>query len=409
MTVALLGARPHAADAWCTTHGTNGNRFPAIQELRTPMITELTFAALKYGFLILLWVFVWLVVRSLRRDVETFSPRKSRAHRRKDRAARKAAAGPTRSAQPMPVAPVAGVAAAGAGVAGAGAGVAAAGAAGAGVAANVNAARSASNMATAGAGAVSAQRARASERVEEPVPRTSDFPAARNAAGVAGAAGAAAGAANYASGSAYTGDGSADLANLALSVEQAKANAAMAGVDSAASAANAVNAASAGRHAAAHQGAHAAQPVPDAPATPSSAHSAYSAHSAPVPVPPVSAGAMGAAGAAGGYAADRSAQQAAFRPTLLVIIDGPLAGSSIPLNDAPVTLGRAASNSLVLDDEFVSSHHARVYPDPETGVWAVEDLHSTNGTVVNQQRITTPTILGPRVPVRIGATTFELR
>ena len=51
----------------------------------------------------------------------------------------------------------------------------------------------------------------------------------------------------------------------------------------------------------------------------------------------------------------------------------------------------------------------RVYPDPNTGVWAIEDLHSTNGTVVNQQRISAPTILGPRVPVRIGATTFELR
>ena len=96
-------------------------------------------------------------------------------------------------------------------------------------------------------------------------------------------------------------------------------------------------------------------------------------------------------------------------PTLLVIIDGPLAGTSVPLNSSVITLGRAASNTVVLDDEFVSSHHARVYPDPNTGVWAIEDLHSTNGTVVNQQRISAPTILGPRVPVRIGATTFELR
>ena len=41
------------------------------------MPTELTFAILKYGYLILLWVFLWLVVRSLRRDIETFSPHKS--------------------------------------------------------------------------------------------------------------------------------------------------------------------------------------------------------------------------------------------------------------------------------------------------------------------------------------------
>ena len=48
------------------------------------MLTELTFAILKYGFLVLLWIFVACTVRSLYRDVETLSPRKSRAHRRKE-------------------------------------------------------------------------------------------------------------------------------------------------------------------------------------------------------------------------------------------------------------------------------------------------------------------------------------
>ena len=32
-------------------------------------MTELTFALLKYGFLILLWIFIWLAVRSLRKDI----------------------------------------------------------------------------------------------------------------------------------------------------------------------------------------------------------------------------------------------------------------------------------------------------------------------------------------------------
>lgn len=97
------------------------------------------------------------------------------------------------------------------------------------------------------------------------------------------------------------------------------------------------------------------------------------------------------------------------KPTLLVIIDGPLASSSVPLAGNTITLGRSASNTVVLDDEFVSSHHARVYTDPATGRWAIEDLGSTNGTVVNHQRLNAPMILGARVPVRIGATTFELR
>ncbi|MFR1605952.1 MAG: FHA domain-containing protein [Bifidobacterium pseudocatenulatum] len=58
------------------------------------MLTELTFAILKYGFLVLLWIFVACTVRSLYRDVETLSPRKSRAHRRKERRARKAVEAP---------------------------------------------------------------------------------------------------------------------------------------------------------------------------------------------------------------------------------------------------------------------------------------------------------------------------
>ena len=45
------------------------------------MLTELTFAILKYGFLVLLWIFVACAVRSLYRDVETLSPRQSRAER----------------------------------------------------------------------------------------------------------------------------------------------------------------------------------------------------------------------------------------------------------------------------------------------------------------------------------------
>ena len=174
-------------------------------------MTELTFALLKYGFLILLWVFIWLAVRSLRKDIETFSPRPSRARRRREREAHKTQTEPPQAPRP-------------------------------------------------------------------------------------------------------------------------------------------------------HRGSH--------------------------------AGAASAAPA---------------QPTLLVIIDGPLAGSSVPLSDADITLGRAASNTVVLDDEFVSSRHARVYRDIRSGQWAIEDLNSTNGTVVNQQRINRSTILPARIPVRIGATTFELR
>ena len=57
-------------------------------------MTELTFALLKYGFLVLLWAFAWFAVRSLYRDIASFSPRPSRTRRRKSRRALKAASAP---------------------------------------------------------------------------------------------------------------------------------------------------------------------------------------------------------------------------------------------------------------------------------------------------------------------------
>ncbi|MFU0539231.1 FHA domain-containing protein FhaB [Gardnerella vaginalis] len=96
-------------------------------------------------------------------------------------------------------------------------------------------------------------------------------------------------------------------------------------------------------------------------------------------------------------------------PTLLVIIDGPLAGSSFPLEPSGVTLGRSANNTVVLNDEFVSSHHARVYFNQSVNSWVLEDLGSTNGTMIGHSRVNEPVVLPPRKPVRIGATMFELR
>jgi pSer/pThr/pTyr-binding forkhead associated (FHA) protein len=104
-----------------------------------------------------------------------------------------------------------------------------------------------------------------------------------------------------------------------------------------------------------------------------------------------------------------TANPKANEPSLLVVIDGPLAGSTIPLTGMPVTLGRAPTNRVVLDDEYVSSTHAQIFFDAVTHLWMLEDLGSTNGTYVNGQRLNGTTPLYARTPVRIGATTFELR
>lgn len=94
-------------------------------------------------------------------------------------------------------------------------------------------------------------------------------------------------------------------------------------------------------------------------------------------------------------------------PRHLVITAGSLAGQSIELDDAPVTIGRAPESTLVLTDDYASTHHARLVP--RDGQWLVEDLGSTNGTYLDKAKVTQPTPVGVGAKVRIGKTVLELR
>lgn len=93
--------------------------------------------------------------------------------------------------------------------------------------------------------------------------------------------------------------------------------------------------------------------------------------------------------------------------TTLLVTEGPLTGSSLQLSNRPIIVGRAPTSTLVLDDDYASAQHARIYPQNDQ--WYVEDLGSTNGTVVSGVRITAPTPLAANTPVRFGQTTVELR
>ena len=95
-------------------------------------------------------------------------------------------------------------------------------------------------------------------------------------------------------------------------------------------------------------------------------------------------------------------------PTQLVVTQGSLAGTTVALQGQTITLGRAHDSTIVLDDDYASSRHARIYPD-QTGQWIVEDLQSTNGTYLDRTRLTSPTPLQPGAAIRIGRTVIELR
>lgn len=101
------------------------------------------------------------------------------------------------------------------------------------------------------------------------------------------------------------------------------------------------------------------------------------------------------------------ARQAPATVSALTVTAGPLTGTSLPLGTSQIIVGRSPDSALVLDDSYSSSRHARFYQ--EGGQWWVEDLDSTNGTYIGGNRITTPTPVGPGVPVVIGRTTMELR
>src|SRR2546430_8837348 len=75
--------------------------------------------------------------------------------------------------------------------------------------------------------------------------------------------------------------------------------------------------------------------------------------------------------------------------------------------DGTLQIGRADACQIKLPDTYVSSFHARIYRH-DSG-WYVEDLGSTNGTYLNQKRVTSPAELRAGDRVKIGKTTLELR
>lgn len=103
----------------------------------------------------------------------------------------------------------------------------------------------------------------------------------------------------------------------------------------------------------------------------------------------------------------RSARRMRGAPNKLQIVDGPNAGQSVPLGTEPILLGRGTDAAIRLDDDYVSTRHARFATNGEQ--WFVEDLGSTNGTYIGSQRVTSPVPVAIGTSVRLGKTIVELR
>ncbi|HSE54370.1 MAG TPA: FHA domain-containing protein [Nocardioidaceae bacterium] len=94
-------------------------------------------------------------------------------------------------------------------------------------------------------------------------------------------------------------------------------------------------------------------------------------------------------------------------PTHVAIVEGANSGENISLDDAPLLIGRGSDAAIRLDDDYVSTRHARIAASGDQ--WFIEDLGSTNGTYLGSQRLTQPATLQLGSQVRIGKTTLELR
>ncbi|GAA1176432.1 FHA domain-containing protein FhaB/FipA [Nesterenkonia xinjiangensis] len=108
-----------------------------------------------------------------------------------------------------------------------------------------------------------------------------------------------------------------------------------------------------------------------------------------------------------GSSAPTTGQTQRPKPRKLVVTEGPLTGTQLDLGSAPIMLGRAQECTLVLEDDYSSGKHARLFPQGSR--WFLEDLGSTNGTWLGEEQLTRASTVEPGERIRIGKTVLELR
>jgi pSer/pThr/pTyr-binding forkhead associated (FHA) protein len=119
------------------------------------------------------------------------------------------------------------------------------------------------------------------------------------------------------------------------------------------------------------------------------------ARPAPAPKPPAAT------------APKRSRASSRATPTRLAVVGGPKQGTSVALSSLPVTIGRAKDSTVVIDDDYASTNHARLVPSGKT--WMLEDLGSTNGTLLGSSKVTAPVAVKVGDRITIGRSVLEVQ
>ena len=80
-------------------------------------------------------------------------------------------------------------------------------------------------------------------------------------------------------------------------------------------------------------------------------------------------------------------------------------GGVIPIRHS-VTIGRKEDNMIILTDDFVSGHHARIFI--KNTDYILEDLHSTNGTLINSKKVIEKVTIKKEDIIKIGTSEFKV-
>ena len=84
----------------------------------------------------------------------------------------------------------------------------------------------------------------------------------------------------------------------------------------------------------------------------------------------------------------------------LVMVTGPTPGKAFAVDKPEVHIGRDLNNDVVINDAEVSRRHAKLVA--QAGSYLLEDLGSTNGTFVDDQRISGPHLMRPGETIMLG-------
>jgi pSer/pThr/pTyr-binding forkhead associated (FHA) protein len=131
-------------------------------------------------------------------------------------------------------------------------------------------------------------------------------------------------------------------------------------------------------------------------------------HGAPQPAHTIITPAIGAVPAAGTATATAVMGVTAPRLAYLVQKQGDGAGATFQLAAETTDMGRASDNQIVIADQMASGHHVKFERTPQ-GQVVVHDRGSTNGTLVNGERLTEPRTLDENAEIQIGASIFTLK